>query len=157
LLALSAHDNNLRFFSLPTRSVNTPTKKYGIGAGQAADLKNWELAARNISKVADCGKIVIEKSTLPVRTAHSMKRVLNSNERGFKFEILSNPEFLAEGTAMTDLQKPDRCLIGGIRVQVHAAAQRTHTHTRTCCLNSSPTCGRCGCGLLIVCRSCTRH
>jgi UDPglucose 6-dehydrogenase len=94
-------------------SVNTPTKTFGIGAGRAANLKNWELAARNISAVADGPKIVIEKSTLPVRTAHSMKRVLEANERGLKFEILSNPEFLAEGTAISDLTKPDRVLIGG--------------------------------------------
>ena len=94
-------------------SVNTPTKKFGIGAGRAADLKYWELAARRISAVADGPKIVVEKSTLPVRTAHSMKRVLQSNERGIKFEILSNPEFLAEGTAIKDLTAPDRVLIGG--------------------------------------------
>eukprot|EP00462_Mataza_sp_D1_P009872 CAMPEP_0175156272 /NCGR_PEP_ID=MMETSP0087-20121206/21495_1 /TAXON_ID=136419 /ORGANISM="Unknown Unknown, Strain D1" /LENGTH=454 /DNA_ID=CAMNT_0016443633 /DNA_START=104 /DNA_END=1468 /DNA_ORIENTATION=- len=94
-------------------SVNTPTKTYGIGAGRAANLKNWELAARHISKVANGPKIVIEKSTLPVRTAHSMKIVLNANQKGYKFQILSNPEFLAEGTAMSDLQAPDRVLIGG--------------------------------------------
>lgn len=94
-------------------SVNTPTKTFGLGAGRAADLKNWELAARHIAKVATGPKIVIEKSTLPVRTAHSMKAVLNANEKGLKFQILSNPEFLAEGTAMTDLQSPDRVLIGG--------------------------------------------
>lgn len=94
-------------------SVNTPTKTHGVGAGRAANLKNWELAARNISKVANGPKIVIEKSTLPVRTAHSMQRVLNSNERGIHFEILSNPEFLAEGTAISDLTNPDRVLIGG--------------------------------------------
>jgi UDPglucose 6-dehydrogenase len=94
-------------------SVNTPTKTCGIGAGRAANLKNWELAARNIAKVADGPKIVIEKSTLPVRTAHSMRRVLNANDRGIKFEILSNPEFLAEGTAINDLKSPDRALIGG--------------------------------------------
>ena len=94
-------------------SVNTPTKTHGVGAGRAANLKNWELAARNISKVSNGPKIVIEKSTLPVRTAHSMKRVLEANERGIKFEILSNPEFLAEGTAVSDLTKPDRVLIGG--------------------------------------------
>lgn len=103
-------------------SVNTPTKKFGIGAGQAADLKNWELAARNISKVAKSNKIVIEKSTLPVRTAHSMKRVLNSNQNGVKFEILSNPEFLAEGTAVTDLKKPDRVLVGGANTEAGNAA-----------------------------------
>lgn len=94
-------------------SVNTPTKYFGIGAGRAANLKNWELAARHIAKVADSPKIVIEKSTLPVRTAHSMKVVLEANEKGIKYEILSNPEFLAEGTAMDDLQNPDRVLIGG--------------------------------------------
>ena len=94
-------------------SVNTPTKTHGLGAGRAANLKNWELAARNIAKVADGPKIVIEKSTLPVRTAHSMSRVLNANDRGIKFEILSSPEFLAEGTAVADLKKPDRVLIGG--------------------------------------------
>jgi UDPglucose 6-dehydrogenase len=94
-------------------SVNTPTKTHGVGAGRAANLKNWELAARNISRVSNGPKIVIEKSTLPVRTAASMKRVLDANERGLKFEILSNPEFLAEGTAVSDLSKPDRVLIGG--------------------------------------------
>lgn len=94
-------------------SVNTPTKTHGVGAGKAADLKYWELAARHISKIANGPKIVVEKSTLPVRTAHSMKRVLNANDRGIKFQILSNPEFLAEGTAVSDLSKPDRVLIGG--------------------------------------------
>jgi len=94
-------------------SVNTPTKTHGVGAGRAADLKYWELAARHIAKVANGDKIIVEKSTLPVRTAHSMARVLHSNENGFKFEVLSNPEFLAEGTAVEDLLKPDRVLIGG--------------------------------------------
>lgn len=94
-------------------SVNTPTKMHGLGAGRAANLKNWELAARHISQVAESPKIVIEKSTLPVKTAQSMKDVLDSNERGIKFEVLSNPEFLAEGTAISDLQTPDRVLIGG--------------------------------------------
>lgn len=94
-------------------SVNTPTKKYGVGKGKAADLKNWELAARHIAKVANGPKVVIEKSTLPVRTAHSMMRVLHANDRGIRFSVLSNPEFLAEGTAIRDLSKPDRVLIGG--------------------------------------------
>jgi len=94
-------------------SVNTPTKKYGLGAGKAADLKNWELAARHIAKVSQGDKIVVEKSTLPVRTAHSMARVLNANEGGNTFHVLSNPEFLAEGTAIRDLIDPDRVLIGG--------------------------------------------
>jgi UDPglucose 6-dehydrogenase len=84
-----------------------------MGAGRAADLTNWEKAARHISRVAGGPKIVVEKSTLPVRTAASMRRVLNANEAGIKFEILSNPEFLAEGTAIADLQRPDRVLIGG--------------------------------------------
>lgn len=94
-------------------SVNTPTKMQGLGAGRAANLKNWESAARRIAKVANGPKIVIEKSTLPVRTAASMKEVMQANDRGIKFEILSNPEFLAEGTAIGDLTKPDRVLIGG--------------------------------------------
>jgi UDPglucose 6-dehydrogenase len=94
-------------------SVNTPTKSYGIGAGCASDLTNVELCARRIAAVANGDKIVVEKSTLPVRTAESLKRVLHANTSGHKFEILSNPEFLAEGTAMADLQTPDRVLIGG--------------------------------------------
>lgn len=94
-------------------SVNTPTKKYGVGEGKAADLKNWELAARHIAKVSKKGKIVVEKSTLPVRTAHSMRTVLNANDKKLQFHVLSNPEFLAEGTAIKDLAKPDRVLIGG--------------------------------------------
>mmetsp|Transcript_6142 Transcript_6142/g.11572 ORF Transcript_6142/g.11572 Transcript_6142/m.11572 type:complete len:479 (-) Transcript_6142:19-1455(-) len=98
-------------------SVNTPTKTYGVGAGRAADLKNWELAARNIAKVANGPKIIVEKSTLPVRTAHSMRKVLMANDRKINFEVLSNPEFLAEGTAMKDLAKPDRVLIGGMTTQ----------------------------------------
>lgn len=105
-------------------SVNTPTKTYGIGAGRAADLKNWELAARNIAKVANGPKIIVEKSTLPVRTAHSMRKVLEANERKIKFEVLSNPEFLAEGTAMSDLAKPDRVLIGGMRTEAGEKAVR---------------------------------
>lgn len=94
-------------------AVNTPTKYYGMGAGRASNLKNWELAARSIAKIATSPKIIIEKSTLPVRTAASMKIVLEANSFGTKYEILSNPEFLAEGTAITDLQTPDRVLIGG--------------------------------------------
>jgi len=93
-------------------SVNTPTKTFGEGAGKAADLQYWELTARNIVKVATSDKIIIEKSTLPVKTAEAMGRILNANEKGIKFEVLSNPEFLAEGTAVSDLEKPDRVLIG---------------------------------------------
>jgi len=106
-------DSAIKESSMIFVSVNTPTKKFGVGAGKAADLKNWELAARHISQVANGSKIVVEKSTLPVRTAHSMAKVLNANERGIKFQVLSNPEFLAEGTAIRDLEKPDRVLIGG--------------------------------------------
>ena len=94
-------------------SVNTPTKSYGMGAGWAADLTYVELCARRIAAAARTDKIVVEKSTLPVRTAASLKRVLHANARGLRFEILSNPEFLAEGTAMADLEHPDRVLVGG--------------------------------------------
>jgi UDPglucose 6-dehydrogenase len=94
-------------------SVNTPSKTYGIGAGSAADLRNVELCARRIAEVANGDKIVVEKSTLPVRTAESLRRVLHANSAGHRFEILSNPEFLAEGTAVADLESPDRVLIGG--------------------------------------------
>ncbi|MDR0330495.1 MAG: UDP-glucose 6-dehydrogenase [Chitinispirillales bacterium] len=93
-------------------SVNTPTKSFGEGAGKAADLQYWELTARNIVKVSRVDKIIIEKSTLPVRTAEAMGRILNANEKGIHFEVLSNPEFLAEGTAIEDLNDPDRVLIG---------------------------------------------
>ena len=94
-------------------SVNTPTKNYGKGKGMAADLKYIELCARQIAKVAKTDKIVIEKSTLPVRTAQAIKAILDHTGNGVKFQILSNPEFLAEGTAIQDLLKPDRVLIGG--------------------------------------------
>jgi UDPglucose 6-dehydrogenase len=94
-------------------SVNTPTKTYGIGAGKAADLKYVEKCARQIAKVATTDKIIVEKSTLPVRTAESIKRILDASGNGRKFQVLSNPEFLAEGTAMEDLESPDRVLIGG--------------------------------------------
>jgi nucleotide sugar dehydrogenase len=94
-------------------SVNTPTKTYGKGKGQAADLKYIELSARTIAKVATSDKIVVEKSTLPVRTAQALKNILENTGNGVKFEILSNPEFLAEGTAIEDLLHADRVLIGG--------------------------------------------
>ncbi|MDP5230424.1 MAG: nucleotide sugar dehydrogenase, partial [Cellulophaga sp.] len=94
-------------------SVNTPTKTYGKGKGQAADLKFIELCARNIAKVATTDKIVVEKSTLPVRTAGAIKNILDNTGNGVNFEILSNPEFLAEGTAIEDLLHADRVLIGG--------------------------------------------
>tara|TARA_B100000378_G_scaffold206253_1_gene169501 strand:+ start:4197 stop:5591 length:1395 start_codon:yes stop_codon:yes gene_type:complete len=94
-------------------SVNTPTKTYGIGKGMAADLKWIELCARQIGRVAKSNKIVVEKSTLPVRTAQALKNILDNTGNGVNFQILSNPEFLAEGTAVDDLLKPDRVLIGG--------------------------------------------
>ena len=94
-------------------SVNTPTKTYGKGKGMAADLKYVELCARNIAEVATTNKIVVEKSTLPVRTAQAIKSILHNTGSDVKFDILSNPEFLAEGTAIQDLLNPDRVLIGG--------------------------------------------
>jgi UDPglucose 6-dehydrogenase len=94
-------------------AVNTPTKSYGEGKGFAADLTFVEKCARQIAAVATTDKIVIEKSTLPVRTAEKIKEVLSSNTNGVKFEVLSNPEFLAEGTAIQDLFKSDRVLVGG--------------------------------------------
>lgn len=96
-------------------AVNTPTKTYGIGAGRAADLRFIESVARTIAEHANGPKIIVEKSTIPVKTAETIKDILAANARGFKFEVLSNPEFLAEGTAMADLTLPDRVLIGGER------------------------------------------
>lgn len=94
-------------------SVNTPTKTYGSGKGLAADLKYIELCARQIARVSKTNKIVVEKSTLPVRTAEAIKSILHNTGNGVKYQILSNPEFLAEGTAVDDLFNPDRVLIGG--------------------------------------------
>ena len=94
-------------------SVNTPTKTYGSGKGMASDLKYVELCARQIAKVSKSDKIVVEKSTLPVKTAEAIQNILENNTNGVKFQILSNPEFLAEGTAMRNLEVPDRVLIGG--------------------------------------------
>lgn len=97
-------------------SVNTPTKTFGHGAGCAADLQYWEQTARQIRRCAKSDKIVVEKSTLPVRTATAMARILSAGDdrkQCIKFEVLSNPEFLAEGTAIEDLRNPDRVLVGG--------------------------------------------
>lgn len=95
-------------------SVNTPTKTFGEGAGMAADLQYWEKAARQILVNSTTPKIVVEKSTLPVRTAEAMERILNSQcAPGVHFDVISNPEFLAEGSAIRDLENPDRVLIGG--------------------------------------------
>ncbi|WP_452232834.1 UDP-glucose 6-dehydrogenase [Lacinutrix sp. MEBiC02595] len=94
-------------------SVNTPTKTYGKGKGMAADLKYIELCARQIARVSKQDKIIVEKSTLPVRTASAIKDILDNTGNDVAFQILSNPEFLAEGTAVEDLLSPDRVLIGG--------------------------------------------
>lgn len=94
-------------------SVNTPTKTYGTGKGMAADLKYIELCARQIARISKTDKIIVEKSTLPVRTAEAIKSILDNTGNGVQFQILSNPEFLAEGTAVEDLLSPDRVLIGG--------------------------------------------
>lgn len=93
-------------------SVNTPTKTFGTGAGMAADLQYWEKTARHIREAATSNKIIVEKSTLPVKTALAMERILKAGKNGACFEVLSNPEFLAEGTAVGDLEDPDRVLIG---------------------------------------------
>ena len=93
-------------------SVNTPTKTFGEGAGKSADLQYWEKCARDIRGAAESDKIIVEKSTLPVKTAIAMERILSANSNGLSFEVVSNPEFLAEGTAIKDLEKPDRVLIG---------------------------------------------
>ena len=94
-------------------SVSTPTKSFGKGSGKAADLQYWEKTAREIVRSSSSSKIIVEKSTVPVRTADAMERILNANDKGIVFDVLSNPEFLAEGTAIHDLEKPDRVLIGG--------------------------------------------
>ena len=94
-------------------AVNTPTKTDGEGAGMAADLKYIEACTRDIARVSNNDKIIIEKSTLPVRTAEKIKEILDQEGNDINFEILSNPEFLAEGTAIQDLFKSDRVLIGG--------------------------------------------
>ncbi len=93
-------------------SVNTPTKTFGAGTGMAADLQYWEKTARQILEHSTSPKIIVEKSTLPVKTAQAMERILTTNNKNLRFDVLSNPEFLAEGTAMKDLESPDRVLIG---------------------------------------------
>ncbi len=105
-------EENIKKADIIFVSVNTPTKSFGEGAGKTADLQYWEKTARNILKVSVSDKIIVEKSTLPVRTADAMERILNSNDKGIHFEVLSNPEFLAEGTAVNDLENPDRVLVG---------------------------------------------
>jgi len=105
-------------------SVNTPTKTFGEGAGRAADLQYWERTARSILQHARGETIVVEKSTLPVRTAEAMERILRNGGGRSRFEVLSNPEFLAEGTAIADLERPDRVLIGGATTPSGQAAIR---------------------------------
>jgi len=105
-------DENIKKADIIFVSVNTPTKTFGEGAGKSADLQYWEKTARGILQSAESDKIIVEKSTLPVRTASAMERILNSNDKGIHFEVVSNPEFLAEGTAIADLEAPDRVLIG---------------------------------------------
>jgi UDPglucose 6-dehydrogenase len=93
-------------------SVNTPTKTFGHGAGMASDLQYWEKTAHEIVQHSEGPKIIVEKSTLPVKTAQAMERILKASRDGLKFEVISNPEFLAEGTAIRDLLEPDRVLVG---------------------------------------------
>src|ERR1043165_6082624 len=106
-------------------AVNTPTKTYGVGAGRAADLRFIESVARTIADHANGPKIIVEKSTIPVKTAETIKDILRANSDGHKFEVLSNPEFLAEGTAVADLVSPDRVLIGGERTPGGEVAIKT--------------------------------
>ncbi len=94
-------------------TVNTPTKSYGVGAGKASDLMFIENCARRIAEVSKTNKIIVEKSTIPVKTAETLKCIFQANSNGAHFEVLSNPEFMAEGTAIQDLRNPDRVLIGG--------------------------------------------
>ncbi len=105
-------ENGIKEAHIIFLSVNTPTKTFGYGTGYAADLQYWEKTARQILKLSESSKIIVEKSTLPVRTAEAMERILNSNDKGILFDVLSNPEFLAEGTAIKDLENPDRVLVG---------------------------------------------
>ncbi|MBA4395941.1 MAG: nucleotide sugar dehydrogenase [Syntrophus sp. (in: bacteria)] len=106
-IAKGIRENDIIFVS-----VNTPTKSFGEGAGMAADLQFWEATARLILQYSESSKIVIEKSTLPVKTALAMERILSSANSDIHFDVLSNPEFMAEGSAISDLAQPDRVLIG---------------------------------------------
>ena len=111
-IAKGIRENDIIFVS-----VNTPTKSFGEGAGMAADLQFWEATARQILQYSESPKIVIEKSTLPVKTALAMERILNGADNNIRFEVLSNPEFMAEGSAIRDLEQPDRVLIGSRETQ----------------------------------------
>jgi UDPglucose 6-dehydrogenase len=103
-------------------SVNTPTKTFGHGAGMASDLQYWEKTAHEIVAHSDRSKIIVEKSTLPVRTAEAMECILQGNKKGIHFEVISNPEFLSEGSAIKDLLEPDRVLIGSRQTESGKAA-----------------------------------
>ena len=118
-------DDAIRAADIVFVSVNTPTKTFGEGAGRASDLQYWELCARRIKEVSTSDKIIVEKSTLPVRTADAMERVLHNGDSKVHFEVLSNPEFLAEGTAISDLENPDRVLIGGHQTEKGQEALQT--------------------------------
>lgn len=113
LFFTTAVDDSIAAAEMVFISVNTPTKTFGVGAGRAANLEFIEKCARKIAEVSSGHKIVVEKSTLPVRTAEAVKTILASSSGNATFDVLSNPEFLAEGTAIADLSDPDRVLIGG--------------------------------------------
>ena len=117
-------ENGIREADIIFVSVNTPTKTFGVVAGMAADLQYWEKTARQILENATSDKIIVEKSTLPVRTARAMERILCSAQNGVRFEVLSNPEFLAEGTAIKYLEHPDRVLIGSRQTESGLKAKR---------------------------------
>ena len=105
-------------------SVNTPTKNFGEGAGKAVDLQFIEKTARRIKENARSNKIVVEKSTLPVRAAETLAKILHSGSNSVDFEILSNPEFMAEGTGIRDMEFPDRILIGSRETSSGLAARQ---------------------------------
>ena len=118
-------DKSVREADVVFIAVSTPTKDYGVGAGRAADLKYVESCARHIAEVADSDTIVVEKSTVPVRTADAVRTIFEASSREGILSVLSNPEFLAEGTAIEDLEDPDRVLIGGERTPEGARAMET--------------------------------
>ena len=118
-------DQGIREADIIFVCVNTPTKTFGQGSGRASDLQYWEKTARQILANSDKPKIIVEKSTLPVRTAEAMERILNDGTKDFTFEVLSNPEFLAEGSAMADLENPDRVLIGSRETPSGLTARQT--------------------------------
>ena len=121
----TAIDEAIRTADLIFISVNTPTKTYGLGADRAADLSYVERCARRVAQVSGGNKIVVEKSTLPVRTAESIQRILSEDGNQGSYQVLSNPEFLAEGTAIQDLNRPDRVLIGAEATPGGQRAQKT--------------------------------